>query len=643
MTYGGVPYAGGPYAGGHMVAADIPADTDTHLAVEVAFTTGALDEPVWVDITADVRSWETSRGRYRELERFQPGRATIVLGNLSRQYDSVYAAGPHYGNIKPMKRVRIRETFSGVTYPVFDGYVDKWVLDYPGTGHDATATIIATDGFKILARTDLPKSVYEYEVDTDAPIILWRLDDTIEQVEDERVALNRGSGGSALDGTYVGSPRASSLPVVVNDSSTSLATVSSVQEDNADFMGVEIDSATFSLLSTYESFALEAWCRPQPTDLQEHLFFYAMGANPSHMSAALVGGQRIFQARVRNNVGGLAAINSDGYPDGLRFHVVMKVGPAKLLTLWVNGEQAATTATVTGTLDAADLLVAHEVTFTSNNWYGDLGYMGVYTGALGTDPLPAARIQAHYAAGTHPWQDDLPGVRIGRILDIVEWPATRREIDPGLTALQSATLNTPALDHLQKVAETEFGLLFVDRTGKVRFVDRTAVFARTPKPEIYGDDTGEVGYRGFVPDDGDEVIRNRALISRLNGAIRMAVDAASVTEFGRFDYTLDGLYHRLETYSQAYGDFIVAEYSEPRRRITSLDMGPAIVGDEDIVYPAMLARELGDAITVRSRPVGGGATFEQVCVIEGIEHAGAPGGVRTARFILSPELQGVIF
>lgn len=46
--YGGAPYAGGPYAGTRMVTADIPADTAPRLAVEVAFTTDALDpEPVW--------------------------------------------------------------------------------------------------------------------------------------------------------------------------------------------------------------------------------------------------------------------------------------------------------------------------------------------------------------------------------------------------------------------------------------------------------------------------------------------------------------------------------------------------------------------------------------------------------------------
>ncbi|HKY77446.1 MAG TPA: hypothetical protein VJS45_14960, partial [Acidimicrobiia bacterium] len=146
MSYGLAPYGSALY-GGPMVASP-PAQTDTTLQVELSLA-GALASPVWVDITSDVRWFDTTRGRNRELERVQPGRATIVLSNLSRQYDSANPSSPYAGHLKPMRRIRIRETFNGVTYPLFDGYVDRWVLDYPGVGKDAIATVVATDAFKI--------------------------------------------------------------------------------------------------------------------------------------------------------------------------------------------------------------------------------------------------------------------------------------------------------------------------------------------------------------------------------------------------------------------------------------------------------------------------------------------------------------
>jgi hypothetical protein len=289
------------------------------------------------------------------------------------------------------------------------------------------------------------------------------------------------------------------------------------------------------------------------------------------------------------------------------------------------------------------MLVAHNddiVNPGQRNWRGTIQEVAIYTAAAGVDPLPDDRIAAHYAAGSAPWQDDQPDDRIDRALDLAEWPDDLREVDAGNVALQSAELGVTALEHLQKVGETEFGLLFVDRTGKVRFIDRAAQFARMPDPAIFGDDTDEIGYTAFVPDDGDDVIRNRATISRLNGVAKSDEDAASVLEFGRFDYSLDGLLHRLDSFSEDYAGFVVAEYKDPRRRITALSLGPPVVGLEADLYPQMLGHDLGDAITVRNRPPGGGDPFEQVCVIEGIRHAGLPGGERTTTLILSPEFGG---
>jgi hypothetical protein len=658
MTYGRYPYGGVAYAGAD--AAEIPADTDTHLAVEVAFTTGALAEPVWVDITTDVRSWDTSRGRTRELERFQPGWATVVLSNLSRQYDSVNAAGPWSGNLRPGRRIRIRETFSGVTYPVFDGYIDRWQLDYPGTGKDATATITATDGFKILARTDLPDSVYTYEVTTTSPRIWWRLNEDLARLEEGK-ALDAQVVSASRDGDFVNDPYVGGQGLIVNDPGTSMVVTDPDTAVGTPIQGVSIPSGGaggFDVLAQSQ-WAIEAWVRPANTKAGgiTDAVWTIMGSLDALPTIAALSREDtatfdnrfvffVYNAARTTYYGKMSGI--DAAVPGAIYHIVCTREAGGQLRMYINGVEQ--TADITGgggsvlpnSPAGRPFNVGHNPTGAGaeadHNWIGEIDEVAVYT----TVPS-AARISAHYAAGTHPWQDDLPGVRIGRILDIVGWPASLREIDTGLTSLQSASLDTAALEHLQKVAETEFGLVFVARNGNVRFVDRTAVFARVPGTAVYGDGAGEVGYRAFTPDDGDEVIRNRALISRLNGAIRTSEDAASITEFGRFDYALDGLFHRTEAYSETYADFIVAEYHEPRRRITSLELGPAIVGQEAALYPAMLGPELGDAIVVRSRPVGGGATFEQTCVVEGIEHAGRPGGERTARFILSPELQGAIF
>ncbi len=654
MTYGRHPYGGVGYAGADV--ADISqADTQTALSIEVAFTTGALETPVWEDITADVRSWDTSRGRRRELERFQPGRATIVLSNLSRQYDSAYADGPHFGNLRPMRRVRIRETFNGVTYPVFDGFVDRWHLDYPGMGHDATATITATDAMKVVARTDLPKSVYAQAVLDSGAQTYWRLDEGIDGLA-EGVVVNAGLGGVAKDGAYTGSPGVGAQGLVVADPGKSMTVFDTNVFDGATLQGATISNTALNLLTpaTTRVFTVEAWVRMLEGSNEAVSSVTGVlcrvseeGTNNIHSSILYrddgTGAERRFEFSVLNSAGsnvyGVRTPDGSVIP-GQIHHVVAVVESGGQMAIYLDGTRYTdATGFTAGSLSGITVSTTGRITVgydgTSSagavdNFGGDIDDISFYEGIA----LAQADVTAHYLAGTAPWQDDLGGARADRILDMVDWPEDLRELDTGLTALQSAVLDTPALEHLQKIGETEFGLLFIDRAGRVRFIDRHGVFARLPAVEVYGDD---VGVREFRPDDGDDNIRNRSRISRLNGAVRTSTDATSVDEFGRFDYTLDGLLHRTEQYSQDYANLITGEYHEPRRRITALSLGPPIPGEEDVVIPAMLGRELGDAILVSNQPEAGGDPFTQTCVIEGIEHKSQPGGDRTTRFILSPE------
>lgn len=614
--YGGRFYGGATYGGGDV--ADIQADTDASLAVEVSFTTGALEEPVWVDITPDVRLWDTFRGRNRELERFQPGRATVVLSNRERQYDSVNEDGPWFGYLKPMRRMRIRETFSGVTFSHFDGYVDRWQLDYPGTGKDATATLVATDGFKIHARADLPVSVYFDEVRADGPVLWWRLDDPQYRF----AALD--ASGNGRTGTPNGNVRFGGETLIVNDPGGSL------QLEEATDTNVEASLT----LNAANPFAFEFWFKwdelPSGAAILAH--FTSGGnadvnfqINPITLKSGFV---------YTNNAGGsFSAQPNFSFVVGRRYHIVCTHASDRVLRVFIDGAETPYDVqdTTTGATDLTLAAVGSSSSATAAN-RALVDEFAVYT----TVPSDT-RIGVHRGAGIAPWENDLPGDRIGRVLDETGWPDELREIDGGAETLQTAALNTAALEHLQKVAETEFGLLFMSADGKVRFVDRAAVLARVPHPATFGDAAGEVGYSTITFDDGDQVIRNRATISRIDGIARSDEDAASVTEFGRFDYFLDGLLHDTDQYSQDYAELIVAEYKDPRRRVTSLGFAARAAGEEaDLAH--ILGVRLGDSVEVRNRPPGAGDVFDQTCVVEGIRHTGTPGGERETTWMLSPEL-----
>lgn len=113
---------------------------------------GKLDDPEWVlagtifyDITSDVRNVQINRGKANYIDNVSAGECVVELSNLDRNYDPTFAAGPYYGQIVPKREVRI----STNNIVQFTGLVDDWNLLYQ-PGGDATATLVASDGFVYL-------------------------------------------------------------------------------------------------------------------------------------------------------------------------------------------------------------------------------------------------------------------------------------------------------------------------------------------------------------------------------------------------------------------------------------------------------------------------------------------------------------
>lgn len=133
------------------------------LVVEFAPTNDPGDaSPTWVDISAYVRAFSTQRGRQTELDRIEAGTATLVLDNQDQRFDPNNASGPYYGDLKPMKRLRIRAVWDSVSYPIFSGLIESWPQEYPGRV-DAIARLRCVDAFKALNLCRLTSS-YSSEV-----------------------------------------------------------------------------------------------------------------------------------------------------------------------------------------------------------------------------------------------------------------------------------------------------------------------------------------------------------------------------------------------------------------------------------------------------------------------------------------------
>jgi hypothetical protein len=117
-------------------------------------------DAVWTDVTAYVWSASTQRGASRAespVLHYDAGTATVALDNSDRRFDPTNLTGPYVAagatEVTPMRAVRLRATWAGVTYDLWRGYADSWGITYNGPNW-SQCTLTATDGFKVLSNYD---------------------------------------------------------------------------------------------------------------------------------------------------------------------------------------------------------------------------------------------------------------------------------------------------------------------------------------------------------------------------------------------------------------------------------------------------------------------------------------------------------
>lgn len=106
---------------------------------------GAFTFPTWVDITTDVRQVDLRRGRSDDLATMQAGTCTLTLQDTTGKYAPDNTVGIFYGQLVPMRPLRVRATLSGITNSLFTGWITD-ITSNPDRGVQK-ATIQAKDLF----------------------------------------------------------------------------------------------------------------------------------------------------------------------------------------------------------------------------------------------------------------------------------------------------------------------------------------------------------------------------------------------------------------------------------------------------------------------------------------------------------------
>jgi hypothetical protein len=195
----------------------------------------------------------------------------------------------------------------------------------------------------------------------------------------------------------------------------------------------------------------------------------------------------------------------------------------------------------------------------------------VYTTIQAVDAFRLA-YNAQISTVTGASAGDLSGARINDILDQINWPATMRDVDAGLTTLQADPgTNRTALQAMQTVADSEYGALYVDESGSFVFQDRQVTASSIGgTPTVFADDGSGIDYANAQWILNDTLIFNKATITRVGGSAQVATNQDSIDKYFLHSYFLDGLLMQTDAVALDYANAYVASRAETSIRVDAI-------------------------------------------------------------------------
>lgn len=546
----------------------------------------------------------SSRNRLRKLSTHlkvgDEGTCDMVLDNRDRALEPGYSGSPYWPYVVPNTPIRV---LSGAS-TLFHGFIDSITPVYAlGPVGDATVNIHCTDMTKMLARRTL-RHPFDAEVAADGPIHWWPLG----EAPNSTTFGDQGSQPFYAPGRFHQTVVLGGEPVIKASARTSMlateVTAANAHITSPAVWTVEVICDTIKEPAPYSNTVAVAEFGPvkclvymldpvtpvaqirvgdgSPVPLGTGSSFLDEGP---HVLAVTFDGSRF-----RFFFNGVSLSTPGGYynyaPGAIRLPLnSMKVG----------GRLIAGLATPTATAQVGHTIIYDRV-------------------------LSDARLLAHVQAARAPWKGDSTGSRVDRILAQVGVPTGFRLIDTGITtglpALEEPIDGKTALELARQAEVTEGGRMYAKPHGEWRFTNRRydegGVVAM-----IVGDGPGELPYTSVAATFSEDGLVNESTVTRQGGNPQTYRDPLLDPLAPIFSSDLTSTLYATDAEAFDAAAYRVTQNSEVRYRFESVTL-PAL--RSAALMNAARARQVGEKVTVRRRPPGGGTPQEETAVVDGIAH-----------------------
>jgi hypothetical protein len=236
----------------------------------------------------------------------------------------------------------------------------------------------------------------------------------------------------------------------------------------------------------------------------------------------------------------------------------------------------------------------------------------------------------------------LSGTRINKILDEIDWPATMRDVDAGLTTMQADPgTNRTALQALTTVSTSEYGALYVDATGSFVFQDRALTAASIAgTPTVFADNGTGITYFDASWILNDVLVFNKSTITRTGGTAQVALNQASIDKYFLHSYFLDNLLMQTDAVALDYAKAYTASRAETSIRVDSIVLD-LYTSNYNTGIIAALDLDFFDPIKVITTQPGG-SLLEKTLQIFGVRMNITPNSWKTTFTTLEPVIDAFI-
>lgn len=254
----------------------------------------------------------------------------------------------------------------------------------------------------------------------------------------------------------------------------------------------------------------------------------------------------------------------------------------------------------------------------------------------GTAPVVTLTAQDGLAQTSHVDLPEVPVVgagersdeRVGRLLDLADWPKPWRVLDHGTITVQGTNLARPIADDLGITADSEGGALYSDREDRMTFRNRdwlrTLPVATTIQAIIGGPDHDYCASEYGAVRQGNDIV-NDVQFARAGGTMRRFVDTGSISLYRRRAYQRSDFVCETDAQVDLLAQRLLSARSRAQLRIPTIVLEP---GDDPAFWQFVCEVDYGwrllvqyDAETViASRPLAAGVGWSREVQVQGIDY-----------------------